>query len=67
MSINLSAAQEERLQDVANMSPRPRGTMATAKALRNKGLIVFDDNRMANRLTHYGEAVLAAIRERSPR
>lgn len=60
--MNLSAAQEERLSDIASLSPKCRGTAASHRALERKGLIVF--NQYSWRLTNAGEAYLAAIRAR---
>lgn len=63
--INLSAAQEERLEDIAMMRPRPRGTRASVRVLLKQKLIVWDGYRYV--LTHYGTSVIAAIRARRGR
>lgn len=62
--MNLSAAQEERLMDIANGESyrRRKGKrLATTRALRNKGLLTQD---CGYQLTHAGTAYVNAIRER---
>lgn len=62
--MNLSAAQEERLMDIANGEAyrRRKGhRIATTRALRSKGMLT---NEIGYGLTHAGAAYVNAIRER---
>jgi hypothetical protein len=62
--MNLSAAQEERLMDIANGETyrRRKGhRLATTRALRNKGML---SNETGYTLTHAGLAYVNMIRER---
>jgi len=61
----LSAAQEERLKDIANGEPHLRGTRATHRVLDRNGLVVFDRSIGCYQLTHFGIAVITALRERA--
>lgn len=63
--MNLSAAQEERLVDIANVRPSLRGTRATTRALLRRKLIVNAGYGIV--LTHQGHAVVAAILARRGR
>lgn len=62
--MNLSAAQEERLMDIANGEAyrRRKGhRIATTRALRNKGML---SNEAGYALTHAGLAYVEFIRQR---
>lgn len=62
--MNLSAAQEERLMDIANgecYRRRKGHRLATTRALRSKGMLTKE---IGYQLTHAGAAYVNAIRER---
>lgn len=59
----LSAAQEERLVDIARHVPKPRGTGATLASLKRRGLIRWDVDHFV--LTEWGHAQWNAIIRRS--
>ena len=56
----LSAAQEERLVDIAGCSVRLRGTLATHRALEKRGLVISTPQR-SYQLTAAGLAIAMAI------